>query len=116
MTQNRYAYTADDVIPLLVCPDHDILVHKVTQQEAENLRIEHGCWAHNAELAARRDPQYMTIDDRCAEVQELLDSPMWTGLHVTIERVEALVGRPVRTSEMAYPDTLTAEMRKALAS
>lgn len=93
------------------CERHGLDVPKVTKDEAERLGLPFGCSAHLAEMERAPAPGEMTGDERASEVTQHLCSPMFVPLDVIHQRIEALVGRPVWTHEMARAEALAEEAR-----
>lgn len=93
------------------CERHGLDVPKVTKDEAERLGLPFGCPAHLAEMEQAPDPVVMTGDERAEEVTKHLCSPMFVPMDLIHQRIEALVGRPVWTHEMARAEHLAEEAR-----
>lgn len=92
------------------CERHGTPVAILNPTQAAELGVTFGCPACTAELSGR-DPATMTGDERAAELEDWLNRNLtvaFTDLH---ERIEALVGRPVWTHEIARPDHLIREAR-----
>lgn len=96
-----------------MCPDHGLPVLVVSQARADELGIEMGCPEHNAELRSRPDVAEMTVDERVAELREM-DGPLYHGLNLLFDRMDAIVGRPLWTHERTDFDVLEHEMRTGL--
>lgn len=93
------------------CERHGLDVPKVTKAEAERLGVPFGCPVHLAEMEQSPDPNSMTGDERADEVTQHLCSPMLVPMDLIHQRIEALVGRPVWTHEMARAEHLAEEAR-----
>lgn len=93
------------------CPRHGENVAKVSPAEAERLGVPFGCQGCTAELTAGCNPETMTGDERAAEVERWLCGPLMTAFDLVHERIEAVVGRPVWTHEMAAAERLVEEAR-----
>ena len=52
-----------------------------------------------------------TAEQRAAELERILPAPLPVPFEMMHERIERLVGRPVYTHEMAYPEYLAHEIR-----
>lgn len=77
------------------CPSHGTLLSASTP---------HGCGWCVVDLRCRPDPTTMAPSDRAAEMDALINGPSTTRLSPIHRRVEALVGRPVLTHEIATTD------------
>lgn len=92
------------------CPEHGIEVPIISQGRADELGIEHGCLEHNAELRSRPAVDEMTVGERVAELREM-DGPLYHGMNLLWDRMDALVGRPLMTHERVDFGLLEHEIR-----
>ena len=97
----------------LTCPEHEVEMPNVSQSRADELGIEHGCSAHNAEMRARPLVESMTVDERVAELRAM-GGPLYHGMILMLDRMDALVGRPLFTHERFDLDLLEHEIRTGL--
>ena len=100
---------SSDAVQAVPCPAHGVMVLPISQAEADRRGIEHGCPVHNEELRNRPDPSTMTRQERATELMALV-GPLWWGLELMKARIDALVGRPVYTHELASPEYLEHEI------
>jgi hypothetical protein len=96
-----------------ICPDHGVSVLIISQGRADDLGIEHGCPTHNTELRSRPVVEDMTVDERVLELRSM-DGPLYHGMSLLFDRMDAVVGRPLMTHERIDLDLLEHEMRTGL--
>lgn len=77
-------------------------IHKTNVQGA--------CAECVAEMKTRKDPALMTREERSEELRALLCDPMEVPLEMQMERINAVVGRPMFSHEMAFLKELQDEI------
>ena len=95
---------------IITCPVHGYDVFQLSQAEADNLGVDMGCPVHNEDMDRRPDVRAMTPQQRADELTELAESELWCSLDRMVNRLSALVGRPLMTHELAYTHYLVHEI------